>query len=98
MQYGCLYGSFKTMVSYKPLKYRQGAFLATERCKVAIGFMKQLLILGNLDLSLGFIFGHLYRYGTMQKADLDSNTQHGFALGPSIMVGHHGPTPVVRVA
>ena len=49
------------MVSYKPLKYRQGAFLATERCKVAIGFMKQLLILGNLDLSLGFIFGHLYR-------------------------------------
>ena len=57
-----------------------------------------MLILGNLDLSLGFIFGHFYRYGTLQKADLDSNTQHGHALGPSIMVGHQGPTPVVRVA
>jgi len=97
MQWGCLCESFRMVLSYGPFVTTK-EFLASERCKVPNAFLEQLLILGYLDLSFGFIFGHPYGHGTLQKVGLDSNSQHGHALAPSIMVGHHGPTPVVRVA
>ena len=65
---------------------------------MAFGLLDEVLVLFELVAPDALLGGQLETHRAMEQVALDSHRKHVVSLGPCVMEGHHGSTPVFGMA